>query len=534
MPDPVLSQRPPGERPCYIVGGGIAGLACAVFLIRDGCVPGGAIHLFEEADLLGGSLDAQGSAEAGYVIRGGRMLDEAAHTCLFDLLSVLPSAGDPAVSLKDEVVAFNRDHRYHSHCRLVEGGRSVDHPAFGLGWKDRLALARLWFTPESFLGCRRIQDVFRPAFFASNFWVMWSTIFAFQPWHSAAEFRRYMRRLVQWVETLPTLEGVVRTPLNQYEYLVRPVAQWLKERGVQFHPGTRVTDLGFGVGARAKTVERIRCATGGAEMDISVPDGGLVFVTLGSMTAGTRVGSMSAPAGQPFRESTGSWTLWEALAKGRPELGRPAAFNGNPALSRWLSFTLTLRSPLFPELVERFTGNETGTGGLVTFKNSGWLLSAVMLHRPHFLGQPEGVNVCWGYGLRPDDPGDHVRKPMAECSGAEILAELCHQFGFADRFPEIATTSTCIPCEMPYITSQFMPRATGDRPAVVPAGYRNLAFLGQFCEIPGDTVFTVEYSVRSAQTAVSSLLGLRRQVPSIYKGQYDPRVVWRAVRAVCR
>jgi oleate hydratase len=142
--------------------------------------------------------------------------------------------------------------------------------------------------------------------------------------------------------------------------------------------------------------------------------------------------------------------------------------------------------------------------------------------------------VCWGYGLRPDRPGDHVRKPMAECSGAEILAELCHQFGFADCYAEIAATATCIPCEMPFITSQFMPRARGDRPAVVPAGHRNLAFLGQFCEVPGDTVFTVEYSVRSAQTAAYALLGLGRRVPPIYKGQFVPSVVWRAVRAVCR
>jgi oleate hydratase len=522
------------DRPCYIIGGGIAGLACAVFLIRDGHVPGDAIHLFEESDVLGGSLDAQGTAEAGYLIRGGRMLDETAHTCLFDLLSAIPSASGSGMSLKDEIVAFNRDHRYHSHCRLVENGRQVEHPAFGLGWRDRFVLTRLWFTPESVIGSRRIQDFFRPAFFRSNFWAMWCTIFAFEPWHSAAEFKRYMLRLVQWIDTLPTLAGVVRTPLNQYEYVVLPLARWLKERGVHFHTNTRVVEIGFKSAGGITSVDRIRCMTGGTERDVAVPDGGLVFVTLGSMTAGTRVGSMTAPPETPLRESAGSWALWESLAKGRPEFGRPAVFNGNPALSRWLSFTLTLRSPLFVELVERFTGNRAGTGGLVTFKDSGWLMSAVMHYRPHFLGQPDHVNVCWGYGLFPDRPGDHVHKPMAECTGAEILAELCGQFGCSDRYAEIAATSTCIPCEMPYITSQFMPRSAGDRPPVVPAGYRNLAFLGQFCEIPGDTVFTVEYSVRSAQIAVYSLLNLRRRVPPIYKGQYSPRVVWRAVRAVLR
>ena len=69
---------------------------------------------------------------------------------------------------------------------------------------------------------------------------------------------------------------------------------------------------------------------------------------------------------------------------------------------------------------------------------------------------------------------------------------------------------------MPFITSQFLPREKGDRPQVVPEGSTNLAFIGQFCELPDDVVFTVEYSIRSAQTAVYTLLGLNRsRRPSI-------------------
>jgi oleate hydratase len=78
---------------------------------------------------------------------------------------------------------------------------------------------------------------------------------------------------------------------------------------------------------------------------------------------------------------------------------------------------------------------------------------------------------------------------------------------------------------MPFITSQFLRRAQGDRPQVVPKGSKNLAFIGQFCEIPEDVVFTVEYSIRSAQTAVCSLLGLNRTPPQVYKGSHDPRVL---------
>ena len=68
---------------------------------------------------------------------------------------------------------------------------------------------------------------------------------------------------------------------------------------------------------------------------------------------------------------------------------------------------------------------------------------------------------------------------------------------------------------MPYITSMFMPRKRSDRPLPVPRGSKNFAFISQFVEIPDDVVFTVEYSVRAAQTAVYELLGVEREVPPI-------------------
>ena len=516
----------------YFVGGGIASLAGAVFLVRDGRVPGEDIHVFEESDLLGGSLDAQGTAENGYFIRGGRMLDECAHTCTYDLLSAIPSPTQPDKTLKDEVIEFNRTFQYHSKCRLIENGRKVDTSSLGLSWRDRFTLGMLCLTPEAFIGTRRIQDYFRPSFFQSNFWYMWCTIFSFQPWHSAVEIKRYMLRLIQWVHTLSTLEGVRRTPLNQYEYLIMPIARWLKERGVRFHVKSRVTDLSFKPHESEKIVERIRYVSDGVGREMIVENGGLVFVTLGSMTAGSRLGSMTSAAEQDFRASGGSWALWETIARGRPAFGRPAVFNGHVPQSRWLSFTITFRAPTFVRLAESFTGNKVGTGGLFTFKDSNWLMSAVLLHRPHFINQPEHVNVCWGYGLFPDRPGNYVRKPMLECTGEEILTELCSHFRITEEIPSILATSTCIPCVMPYITSQFLPRALGDRPPVIPKGSTNLAFLGQYCEIPDDTVFTVEYSVRSAQLAVYSLLKINRTVPPIYKGQYNPRVILNALKTL--
>ena len=47
----------PKKSHVWLVGGGIASMAAAAFLIRDAGVPGGAIHILEQLDIEGGSLD---------------------------------------------------------------------------------------------------------------------------------------------------------------------------------------------------------------------------------------------------------------------------------------------------------------------------------------------------------------------------------------------------------------------------------------------------------------------------------------------
>jgi oleate hydratase len=150
----------------------------------------------------------------------------------------------------------------------------------------------------------------------------------------------------------------------------------------------------------------------------------------------------------------------------------------------------------------------------------------VLAHQPHFRNQPVDVQVFWGYALFPDRVGNFVAKPMAECNGAEILRELCGHLRFDLQTVE---TANCIPCRMPYITSMFMPRLRSDRPLPVPHGSKNFAFISQFVEIPDDVVFTVEYSVRAAQTAVYELLGIVRHLPPVTPHDKSLRVQFEAL-----
>jgi len=497
----------------WLVGGGIGSLAAAAFMIRDGGMPGSSITILEAAHVLGGSLDAAGSPSAGYSLRGGRMLTTDNYECTWDLYKTIPSLRDKRLTVFDETLAFNENHKAHSMARLVDRRRAkVPVSSMGFSMQDRVELLKLSGASEEALGASRITDWLSPGFFDSEFWAMWMTTFAFQPWHSAVEFKRYLHRFMLEFSRIETLAGVKRTVYNQYDSLVLPLQAWLQAQGVRLITDCKVTGLDHPPGDGPFRVTGIRCSRSGVSDLIAVNEGDFVFMQNGSMTDASSLGSMTSPPAQRTKADSGGWALWEELAQGRPEFGNPAAFNSCIAQSCWESFTVTLGKPAFFDEMNRFSGNEAGTGGLVTFKDSNWLMSIVLAHQPHFTDQPTDVQVFWGYALLPDRVGNFVAKPMAECNGAEILQELCGHLRFD---LETVKSANCIPCRMPYITSMFMPRAPGDRPLPVPAGSKNFAFISQFVEIADDCVFTVEYSVRAAQMAVYELLDVERKIPPV-------------------
>jgi oleate hydratase len=527
------SATDPGKRRACIVGGGIAGLASAVYLIREAGFDGSNIRIFDCEAVNGGALDGAGSVEQGYMIRGGRM-HERHFVCTWDLLSQIPSLDRPEQSVKDEIFDFNREVVSCCHSRLLRAGRKLDVSSYGLSKHDSFDLLRLNMTPESLLEGKRIDDWFAAEFFDTVFWYLWATTFAFQRWSSLAEMRRYAIRFVHLLPGFNQLKGIMRTPFNQYDSVVLPIERWLGQRGVQFIRNTAVTDIDFEQDGEDRRAVGLKTLTVSHEGYVALDARDYLFVTLGSMVESAGIGDTSTPAPLLPEAAKGAWALWRRIAARDAGFGRPQVFANQVPASKWMSFTVTLRNPRFFEHMESFTGNRAGTGGLVTLTDSNWLMSVVLAHQPHFRNQPPGVFVFWGDGLLPDEPGNYVNKAMSQCSGQEILEELFAHLGVTKLMQPVLPELICLPCLMPYIGSQFMPRTKGDRPPVIPPGSRNFAFLGQFVELPRDCVFTVEYSVRTAQTAVFGLLGLEREVSPLYRGDYDAHVLLAALQALVR
>jgi oleate hydratase len=496
-----------------LIGGGIGSLAAAAFLIRDAHVPGGNIFIFEREARLGGSLDAAGDSGKGYSMRGGRMLTSDNYECTWGLFKTIPSLSNAGQSVYEETIDFNKKHLPHSQARLVDRDRGiVPVKSMGFSMHDRECLLKLVRADEETLARTRITDWFAPAFFSTNFWLMWVTTFAFEPWQSAVELKRYLHRFMLEFSRIDTLGGVKRTIYNQYDSLVLPLKTWLEARGVNFLMDSDVTELEHEDEDGKFVITGIKYQRLGKAEKTPVNAGDFVFLQNGSMTDASSIGSMTEAPVQRVKSPGGAWSLWESLARGRPEFGNPAVFNSCIAQSWWGSFTITLHDPAFFDAMREFSGNLAGTGGLVTFKDSNWLLSIVLPHQPHFLNQSADAQVFWGYALFGDRIGNFVAKPLADCTGADILKELCGHLRFDLQMVESAN---CIPCRMPYITSMFMPRMRGDRPRPVPSNSKNLAFVSQFVEIPDDVVFTVEYSIRAAQIAVYQLLDVKHPIPAI-------------------
>ena len=528
------NNSPKGSK-VYLVGSGIASLASATYLIKDAGVPGKNIHILEQNNIAGGALDGAGDPEHGFIIRGGRMHEEH-FVCYWDLLSEIPSYGDPAVSVKDESFEFNSRFVSHAQARLIKDGKRVDLSSLGLSLKDQTDILKLTFSSEKSLDNLRIEDWFKKEFFETHFWYLWSTTFAFQKWSSVAVMRRYMKRFIHLVEGLPTLGGIMRTKYNQYHSVVMPLKRYLREKGVQFHLNTQVTDIDFNFFLDKKTATVLHTLKNNENREINLGERDYVFITNGSITESSANGSWTEAPVLKDKSTSGAWMLWEKIAKKDKAFGNPDVFSDNIDLQKWYSFTVTLKDSTFHNYMENFSGNVDGTGGLVTITDSNWLMSIVIARQPHFPNQPKDVKVFWGYGLYPDNEGNYVKKKMSECSGKEILEELWYHLQIQGLMKPIANAGkiNCIPVAMPFIDSLFMPYAQGDRPEVLPEGAANFAFLGQFAEVPKDCVFTVEYSVRCAQTAVYGLFATENEVLPVYDSIYKPEALIKAIKTISK
>lgn len=521
------APKPEGieNRKAHIIGGGIAGLAAAAFLVDDAQMPGENITVYEKRRDMGGCC-AVISNEGAYICPGEREI-EPYMECLWYLCSKIPSLDTPGRSVLDETVDVNLESSIHSECRcLVNQGHIWEgiHD-YRMDPATTAKLLQFISEPEENLENMTIEEYFGKdsPFFDSAMWWCFHPMLAFKPYHSALEAKRYLTRF-GLANRIDYLEGILHTKRNEYDSIIKPLMVWLEDKGVKFQYGCAVYDLDMD--EACNTVHGIQAKQKGADITIPVSAEDYVFLTNGSLMTKARYGDNTHIA-ETCRDtdSLGLFTIWQNLARRNEKFGHPEKFLGQIDKTKWMSYFVTIKDyPEFFERLERMTGSKSGTGGIITVKDSGWEISLMLYDRDYFPNQrANNEDVLWGDGLFGERPGNYIKKPMAECTGEEILLEILYHFNMLDMKDEVLAHAHISTCMMPYITSQFMPRTGTDRPRVVPEGCTNLAFIGQYVEVPGDVVFTIETSVRTPLEAVYQLTGLQKKVIEVYPADYDVR-----------
>lgn len=520
------------HKSAYLIGSGLAALSAACFLVRDGQMPGDHIHILEKDSHPGGGLDGDYLPGVGYVMRGGREMDNH-FECMWDLFRSIPSIETKGISVLDEYYWLNKKDPNYSLCRAtVNRGQDANTgKSFGLSDRGSLEIMQLFMTPDEDLANVKITDIFDDEVFNTNFWMYWRTMFAFKDDQSALEMKRYMQRYIHHIGGLPDFTALRFTKYNQYESMVLPMVSYLKDHGVNFRYGVKVTNVLFDIHDGKKQAKTIVLESESGEEKIGLTENDLVFYTNGSNVENSTYGSQTQATGMDGEiHPGGSFDLWRKIAAQDPSFGRPEKFCMDPEDSNWVSATVnTLDEKILP-YIRRICKRDplsggVVTGGIVTVRDSAWLLSWTINRQPQYRSQPEGQVLVWLYGMFSDRPGDYVKKPMRDCTGAEICEEWLYHLGVPeDQIEELATKSAnTVPVMMPFASAYFQPREEGDRPEVVPEGSVNFAFIGNFAETPRDTVFTTEYSIRTGMEAVYTLLNVDRGVPEVWGSVYDLR-----------
>ncbi|CAG8086350.1 unnamed protein product [Penicillium nalgiovense] len=515
---PRYNQRSPEATEAWILGSGTASLASAVYLITRAKLRPSAVHILDEHPSLQETVHRPGSAHAGYD-QFASCLPVPIGSGLKELLDTIPSAVAEGQSFLDDIqqeekqLAIDRKGRTCFITRKDGCFKHLPTESLTLCWNHRINLIRLLMKREKTLQGKEIRNFFRKTFFESTFWIIWSIQFGFQPWHSAAEFRRAIRQYLSDFHSLSISSCLDITGYYQHESIFLPIYFFLQSQGVDFQFGTKVRNVETTLKQNQYTITQLALSQHGLDFKKTLGPSDIILATLGSTVSGCAVGTNDHPPACHSIEAgdhlDANWSLWLEAGNKYQDLGNPYTFCTRKSESILESFTVTTKDIEFFDYLESLTQCTSQAGAIILMKNSSWGLSICLPVQPVFPQQPQDVRVLWGFALFPENEGDHVKKNMLFCSGAQVLSEILYHLDLPREMAlEVLQRSITIPRAMPRMSSALLTRSLEDRAYITPKTISNLGLVGPFVETPWRTCVDVSYGVHAARIAVSRLMNL--------------------------
>ena len=496
----------PQKKNIYFAGGGIAALSGAFYLIHDCGIPGESIHIFEASSNLGGSFNVGGNDENGYINAASVPLRLTGRSNMDDMLSKLPSANLPDMSVADEIRNFENANPLGGFSRLVDDN-CLETSGDKLSSKTIRRIKALLSSKEPDILEISIREFFddTPEFLMSGLWGAISTTYMLKPCSSALELRDLLRTVD--ISDLFEMKNTVRAQFNMQETIVDALVRYLSARNVNFSTHCRVIDLDFEE-ANGR-VCALHLNDNGTAKTFYLNKHDLCFITNGSASECATIGDYNYPAPE-HEDAPASMALWRNIAGKHDGLGKPERFFASSD-TEIISFTITSTSHVLLDLIKQHAAGSSACGTVTSFTSSPWGLTVMCPPQPYFSGQGDNTYVICGWGINIDSPGKYIDKTMKQSSGAEILFELIKHMHLDDQWDEITNDIVnVIPCAMPFAAASSLPFDEGDKPLVIPFDNGNTAFIGKFARLGCGVSSDSEYSVRTAREAAYRLTGTKK------------------------
>ncbi|EAW09075.1 oleate hydratase [Aspergillus clavatus NRRL 1] len=516
-PDNRQEKRDPEQTEAWILGSGISALASAFYLVVNAKVPPGQVHILDSHTSLLDAIHQRGDPVRGYDQFAG-CLPVPVGPPLEKLLASIPSTWGQGKSVLDEIrsqsaIRTALSHSHRASFMVQRGGklRTVPTASLNLSFRHRIQLLCFLLKSERQLRRNAIKDYFDASFFHSIFWAVWSAQFCFQPWHSALELKRSLLQYFHDHRSLSLLTCLDITGYYQHESIFLPIFLYLRSIHVDYQFNTKVENIVTHSDDRQQqSITRLEIVQNGNHLAKNLGRDDIILMTVGSSVSESIAGTNDHPPvwnllelGEPLDEN---WSLWLALRNSDARFGDPYQFCTRESESLLESFTITTGDAIFFQHLWSLSDHQSEAGIFISLQESQWRMNICVPMQPVFSDQPPSVRVIWGFATLPARKGDYVKKPMLQCSGQEILAEMLWQLNI--RRPPDRQSTVTIPRLMPRMSASLLARAQNDRPEILPRGTCDIGLVGQFVEIPHISSVDVSYSVRSAEIAVSRLMGV--------------------------